>query len=165
MGRTLLPINTLLYSDAVTTLAFRPYSSADLEPCLKLFEANCPAYFAANERADYEHFLAGGAPGYRVCETQSQIVGAFGLAQESGACRVQWIMISPQVQRAGLGTTMMNEALAQARRSGARALLIAASHKSAPFFARFGARTVRDTPDGWGPGMHRIDMQLELSAG
>ena len=147
----------------MTTLAFRPYSSADLEPCLALFDRNSPANFAANERADYERFLRDRAPGYRVCETGSQIVGAFGLIEESGACRVQWIMISPQLQRAGLGTAMMTEALAQARRRGARALLIAASHKSAPFFARFGARTVRNTPDGWGPGMHRIDMQVELA--
>jgi GNAT superfamily N-acetyltransferase len=146
----------------VTRIVFRPYSSADLEPCLALFDGNCPAYFALNERADYERFLRGGAPGYRLCETESEVVGAFGLVRESGACRVQWIMISPRIQRAGLGTAMMTEALAQARSSGAHALLIAASHKSAPFFARFGARAVRDTPDGWGPGMHRIDMRLEL---
>jgi hypothetical protein len=42
---------------------------------------------------------------------------------------------------------------------------IAASHRSAPFFARFGAETVRETPDGWGPGMHRIDMELTVHAG
>ena len=149
----------------MTSIAFRSYSSADLEPCLRLFDNNCPTYFAPNERAEYQHFLRDGAPGYSVCEAESQIVGAFGLVQQSGICRVQWIMISPHIQRAGLGTAMMNEALARARSGGARALLIAASHKSAPFFARFGARAVRDTPNGWGPGMHRIDMQLELDAG
>ena len=41
-----------------------------------------------------------------------------------------------------------------------RPVSIAASHKSAPFFARFGARIVETTPDGWGPGMHRVDMEL-----
>ena len=29
---------------------FRPYEAADRERCLALFDANCPAYFAANER-------------------------------------------------------------------------------------------------------------------
>jgi GNAT superfamily N-acetyltransferase len=147
----------------MASIAFRPYEHADLELCLGLFDGNCPANFAANERADYERFLRDGASGYRVCELQAQVVGAFGLSEESGGCRVQWIMLSPHVQKAGLGTAMVNEAIGQARRRGAQALLIAASHRSAPFFARFGARSIRHTPDGWGPGMHRIDMRLELT--
>jgi GNAT superfamily N-acetyltransferase len=146
----------------MASVAFRAYATADLELCLRLFDANCPAYFAPNERAEYEGFLRAGASGYRICELDSQVVGAFGLSEEAGACRVQWIMISPRVQRAGLGTAMINEALGQARRLGAQSLLIAASHRSAPFFARFGARSVQETADGWGPGMHRIDMRLEL---
>jgi hypothetical protein len=54
----------------------------------------------------------------------------------------------------------MARVLEKARTSGMRVLRIAASHKSAPFFAGFGAEAVAETPDGWGPGMHRIDMEL-----
>ena len=31
---------------------FRPYSSADREACLANFDANCPAFFAPDERAE-----------------------------------------------------------------------------------------------------------------
>ncbi len=36
---------------------FRPYQTADREACLGLFDANCPEFFAPNERADYVAFL------------------------------------------------------------------------------------------------------------
>ena len=39
---------------------------------------------------------------------------------------------------------------------------IAANHLSAPFFAKFGAKTVLETKDGWAPDMHRVDMELHL---
>jgi hypothetical protein len=32
-----------------------------------------------------------------------------------------------------------------------------------PFFARFGAVEARRTSDGWGPGMHRVDMVLAVA--
>ncbi|WP_242112849.1 hypothetical protein [Luteimonas aquatica] len=44
--------------------------------------------------------------------------------------------------------------------SGRPTLHISASHKSAPFFARFGALETARVPDGWGPGMHRVEMRL-----
>jgi hypothetical protein len=39
-------------------------------------------------------------------------------------------------------------------------LHIAASHKSAPFFAKFGAQELTTIVNGWGPAMHRVDMLL-----
>jgi hypothetical protein len=47
---------------------------------------------------------------------------------------------------------------AAAEAAGGGRVKIAASHLSAPFFAKFGAVPLRTTDDGWGPGMHRVDM-------
>ncbi len=38
-------------------LIFCDYSNSHLEDCLKLFDQNCPKYFATNERQDYIAFL------------------------------------------------------------------------------------------------------------
>ena len=103
-------------------MTFRPYQAADRDACLALFDANCPAFFAPNERGDYAAFLADGGD-YHVALSGGRIVGAEG-----------------RVPR----------------------LHIAASHRSAPFFARFGSQTVKTTPNGWGPGMDRVDMVLRL---
>ena len=43
---------------------FRAYEAADLPACMILFDANCPAYFAPNERAEFETFLGLKPAGY-----------------------------------------------------------------------------------------------------
>ena len=56
----------------------------------------------------------------------------------------------------------MTEARRLAKAAGKQVIDIAASHLSAPFFARFGANEVSFTREGWGPAMHRVDMELAL---
>ena len=155
-------------TDAGSTLRFRGYRAADRDGCLALFDANCPSAFAPNERAEYEAFLDDAAGAYEVCVMDDEIVGAFGLGGDP-ALRLRWIMVHPQRQGLGIGTRVMGrvrEAAGEAARDAAQpdhaSVHIAASHRSAPFFARFGARVVGETPDGWGPGMHRIDMVLPV---
>ena len=108
-------------------------------------------------------YLDAGPEGYEVCELGGRIVAAFGLAPVDGrGCSLNWIMLHPDSQGAGIGTAIMERVIALGRESGSTLIEIAASHKSAPFFARFGAIAKEHTADGWGPGMDRVDMVLEL---
>ena len=139
----------------------RPYQLPDEAACLALFDENCPEFFAPNERADYQSFLRGDIATYEVCLLDDRLVGAFGVYPVgSGGLALRWILVSPNVQGKGIGSTIMERVIAVARAANGVPLQIAASHKSAPFFARFGARVVTTTPDGFGPGMHRVDMVL-----
>lgn len=141
--------------------AIRPYQSGDHDACLALFDANCPAFFAPNERADYLRFLDGKTAHYRVCLIGDRVVGAFGvLPDEPQGLALRWILLSPDLQGQGLGRMIMAQVAELIRAHGATSLYIGASHRSAPFFAKFGARETARTPDGWGPGMHRVDMTL-----
>jgi GNAT superfamily N-acetyltransferase len=151
-------------TEAGSTLRFRGYRAADRGGCLALFDANCPSAFAPNERAEYEAFLDEEAGAYEVCVMNDEIVGAFGLGGDE-ALRLRWIMVHPQRQGLGIGTRVMGrvrEVAGEDAQPDHALVHIAASHRSAPFFARFGARAVREIPDGWGPGMHRIDMVLPV---
>jgi len=140
---------------------FRAYQPADEASCLALFDENCPAFFAPNEQDDYRDFLAGDVRRYEVCLIGDRVVGAFGvLPSIEGGLALRWILLSPNVQGQGIGSAIMARVLVALRGQGGGALQIAASHKSAPFFAKFGAREVVTTPDGFGPGMHRVDMVL-----
>jgi len=144
-------------------VSFRVYRPADREACLRLFDANCPAFFAPNERADYLAFLDAEAADYEVCLSGDRLVGAFGLSPGAPEERsLRWILLHPELHGHGLGSAIMTRVLSVARDAGVRRLRIAASHRSSPFFARFGAQVVATTPDGWGPGMHRVDMELAL---
>ena len=148
------------------TPGFRPFESSDTSACLAVFDMNCPAFFAPDEREDYAEFLAGAPTMYEVCVSDGRVLGAFGVtAGNSGDARVNWILLHPAAKGAGVGAAMMQRAIGHARNAGATRLDIAASHLSEPFFARFGARTVSRLTDGWGEGMHRHDMVLTLSAG
>jgi GNAT superfamily N-acetyltransferase len=139
---------------------FRPYQSADLAALLALFDGNCPEFFAPNERDDYVEFLAATPAGYEVCLFGGKIVGAFGMLREEQGLSLRWILVSPDAQGRGLGRAIMVRVVAAVHAHGGEPLHIAASQKSAPFFTKFGAKEVRRIPDGWGPGMHRVDMLL-----
>lgn len=141
---------------------FRRYASADRDTCLRLFDAMCPKYFAPNERADYEAFMTDADGDYQVCLVEGQVTGAYGvLAEGPTGLALRWILIAPEHHGHGLGSAIMHRVVAAVRARGPSArLYIGASHLSAPFFARFGARELLTTPNGWGPGMHRVDMEL-----
>lgn len=144
-------------------ITFRPYSFAERETCLSLFDANCPEFFAPNERADYSNFLDTTPSGYELCIANDQVAGAFGLIGTGTLRRsLNWIMLNPQFQGLGIGSAVMARVTALAIVAGLETVDIAASHKSAPFFAKFGASTTGTIPDGWGPGMHRVDMSLSI---
>jgi GNAT superfamily N-acetyltransferase len=142
---------------------FRPYTSSDRATCRALFDQNCPRFFAPNERAGYEEFLDTWAAHYQVCLLDGQVVGAFGILPdpEQGHA-LRWIVLTPTLQGQGLGSAIMNRVLGSLKAAGVGRLSIGASHLSAPFFARFGASEIARTPHGWGPGMHRVDMVLEV---
>lgn len=138
----------------------------DLESaCLRLFDANCPAFFAPNERPAYAAFLERLAPGYFVKREIGEVVAAFGLSDEGlpARRRLTWIMVHPDRQGEGLGRRVMAAVSDLARAGGATTVDIAASHLSAPFFARSGAKTLSSTLNGWGPDMHRVDMEWPLA--
>jgi GNAT superfamily N-acetyltransferase len=144
-------------------ITFRPYSSGDQETCLGLFDANCPEFFAPNERSDYREFLETGPDGYELCVVAGSVAGAFGLIGDSASRRrLNWIMLNPRYHGHGAGRAIMDRVVARACGEGIRTVDIAASQKSAPFFGKFGALTLQVIENGWGPGMHRVDMELPV---
>ena len=143
-------------------MKFIAYDTSFLDDCLRLFDENCPQYFAKNEKEDYLHFLKALPSSYYVVMVDKLIVSAFGLSIDTLAQRgrLSWILVSPNAKGTGLGVQMMAFAKNKAIENHLLVIDIAASHLSAPFFAKFGAQTQKQTLDGWGRGMHRVDMEL-----
>jgi hypothetical protein len=63
----------------VVDVTFRSYNSADCQACTDIFDANCPGFFAPNERQEYDKFPADVPTGYEVCEFDGGVRGAFGV--------------------------------------------------------------------------------------
>ena len=144
-------------------VGFRAYTDGDLDRCLAIFDANCPVFFAPNERLRFFEFLESGPTGYQVCEHGGHVVGAFGLFDDGDdAQSLNWIMIDPEAQGIGIGAAIMRRVIETCHQSETPLVRIAASHRSAPFFEKFGAVRTSLTEHGWGPGMHRVDMELHV---
>ena len=58
------------------SVVFRPYCSTAFQACTDIFDANCPEFFAPNERQEYEEFLTDVSHGYEVCEVDGRVLGA-----------------------------------------------------------------------------------------
>lgn len=145
-------------------LQFRSYDNSCLGACLKLFDENCPQFFSKNEREDYLEFLRNRSEAYEVGLSDEKIVAAYGMSfdQQLNRGRISWIMVSPLSKGRGIGAGIMHRVKELAEVKGVGAIDIAASHLSAPFFGKFGAKELKSTTNGWGPNMHRIDMELVL---
>lgn len=144
-------------------VTFRPYTTIDQQSCIDLFDANCPEYFAPEERAHYLQFLATCPQGYELCDVKGSVVGAFGLFDvdtHSSEKILRWILLDTQAQGLGIGSTIMARVAESAIAAGATVVHIATSHKAKAFFEKFGAQVQSVTGNGWGPGMHRVDMSI-----
>ena len=146
-------------------VSIRRYDISYRDRMLAIFDANTPAFFAANERMDFARYLDENAVRYEVCEQDGEIVAGFAVAPGTmGRAHLNWILVDPTAQGGGIGNAMMDAARQRALDQGAAMLDIAASQHSAPFFLRHGAHALGRTDNGWGPDMHRIDMELPLGA-
>ncbi len=149
-------------ANELSGIPFRPYKPTDRDACLRLIDENTPAFFAPNERADYTAYLDGPPKHYWVLPHEQEIMAAFGFSTQGTRGRIQWIMTSDKTRGTGIGRRMMRLVIQIAEEATIVHIDIAASQLSAPFFARYGAKEKGIIPDGWGPGLDRVDMVLTL---
>lgn len=146
-------------------LEFKNYTPSDYDNCLFLFDLNCPSFFAAEERADYISFLATNQELYLLGRLGHEIVSAFGIEMgENRICGIAWLMVHPEYHRKGYRSAMMAFVLKYARKHRIVKILLSTSQHSADFFEQFGAYETSRIENGWGVGMHRIDMEIDLPA-
>lgn len=148
------------------TASLRPYTASDRPACLALFDSNVPAFFAVHERAEFADHLDQMAPEpapFLVVAFQGQPIACGGLSlQGDGAASLSWGMVGRDWQGRGMGTLLTKARLDLARSSGITRLTLATSQHTAAFYARFGFVVEAITPDGFAPGLDRVDMALDL---
>jgi GNAT superfamily N-acetyltransferase len=160
-------------------MILRLYTPDDQGACLRIFRANIPRYFLTQEEPDFLAYLADPGPHYAVVEAVAEeaagttgsegrepsdarrIVGCGGPAMDAdGTWSVCWMMVDPELQGRGLGRRMVAHCRAVvARESPGGVLRLDTSQHTEGFYHRMGFETVSRTEDGYGPGMHRIEMR------
>ncbi|BDP42366.1 N-acetyltransferase [Deinococcus aetherius] len=149
----------------------RPFTPADREACLALFDSNVPDFFLPQERAEFEAWLgqpfdSGEYGEYFVLEDGGRVVACGGVWLDPGQAErpagFSWGMVAREAHHRGYGSALLRFRLERLRELGAREVHLDTSQHTAPFYARFGFREVRRTPSGYGPGLDRVDMVAEL---
>jgi ribosomal protein S18 acetylase RimI-like enzyme len=143
----------------------RPIDAQDIPACLALMRGNVPRYFSEQDLADFGPWLAARTSPFLVLVEDERIVacGGYRVDAATGEAGLTWGMVEREDQRRGLGSLLLRERLAMIEgEPGVRAVVLDTSQHSRGFFERHGFRAVAETPDGYGPGLDRIDMRLEI---
>ena len=142
---------------------FRSYQSADQAACLAIFDSNTPPFFDPTERPGFESFLERQPCPYFVLEQIGQVVACGGYCtQENRDIVLAWGMVRRDLHKRGLGSILLRERLAHIRANhpGQRVVIDTSQHSQA-FFERQGFRITGGQENYYGPGLHRIDMELK----
>ncbi|GHF62796.1 putative N-acetyltransferase YhbS [Deinococcus metalli] len=147
----------------------RPYRPDDRAACLALFASNMPHSFLPHEHAEFVEWLDGlDTPAaderaeYTVAQDGGRIVACGGIWWTEHASGFAWGMVERGLQRRGYGTLLVQARLERLRALGVAEVALDTSQHTAPYYARFGFREVRRVPDGYGPGLDRVDMVARL---
>lgn len=145
-------------------LTFRPYHADDFAACLALFDGNTPEFFAPNERAEFLAFLREIGPWpYLVGEAGGQVVACGGFEVAGETASLTFGMVDRARQGQGIGQALTRARLAAIRAApGVARVAIETSQLSAGFYDRLGFRVTEVTENGFGPGLDRWVMVLDL---
>lgn len=150
------------------TMHFRPYRPADRAACLAIFDSNVPQFFARHERREFADFLDAPTCTYFVVEDATGIVigcGGYHYDADTRRAVLCWGMVTRAQHRTGVGSLLLRQRLRHlcAASGGQAVLTLMTSQHTCGFFARFGFVTTQITEDGFAPGLHRVDMTLDLT--
>lgn len=144
------------------TVSIRPYLPDDRQACLAIFLSNVPAYFAPAEQPDFEAYLDEPPSNHVVVIRDNRLLACGGWYVHEGVGRLSWGMVMQTHHRASLGSFLLSWRLKQIfLLPDIDEVHLETSQHSAGFFNRYGFEAVRTTLNGYGPGLHRVDMVLQ----
>lgn len=146
----------------------RAYATVDRSRCLAIFDSNVPESFSPAERLAFERFLDELPGPYLLLEdTTGDLIACGGYAVVTSVPRADlcWGMVARDRQGSGYGRLLTELRLEGIRCYGdVSEVVMNTSQHTRRFYERLGFTTVSVTPDGFGPGLDRCDMRLDLPA-
>ncbi|NML38849.1 GNAT family N-acetyltransferase [Chitinophaga sp. G-6-1-13] len=155
-------------------MTIRPYTAADKHACLNAFRSNMPRFFAPEELNDFDAWLDTQAQRdladkdksecYFVIETNGQVIGCGGyyVRPDKTTAVMTWGMLHQQYHKQGWGKQLFQYRVSIIKEvCPACTIQLDTTQHSAPFFAKMGFAVTKVTPDFYGPGLDRYDMELK----
>ena len=147
-------------------MEIRPYSIADRDACLAVFDSNSPAFFDASERPGFAAFLDGSKTDYFVMEYDESIVGwgGFAIDSEHSLANLLWGMVRLDSHKLGLGRFLLLYRIREISKvAGVQRVRLRASQLTAGFFEKQGFKVTDVVKNGYAIGIDRVEMVMKLS--
>jgi N-acetylglutamate synthase-like GNAT family acetyltransferase len=141
-------------------MELRPYSPADRDLCLSVFDSNTPRFFDPGARPEFEAFLDRQTCSYFVMEHDGAIVGCGGYAieKDKALARLVWGMVRSDSQKLGLGRYLLLFRLREITKAGGiQTVHLDAPQHSAQFYKKQGFKVEGIVKDD------RVEMVMKLA--
>ncbi len=142
--------------------SFVRYSAGHREGCLAVFDSNADRYFAPFERDLFAEFLGDRAlsePFWVLLESE-RVTGCGGYYLQDGTAYLNWGMIERSQHGRGHGQFLLDRRLEQIRAECAgRPIRIETTQHTQGFFQKHGFGVIACAPDGFAPGLDRVEME------
>lgn len=141
-----------------------PYRAEHRPACLSIFDGNLPEYVAAHERDDFATFLdRASCPYFVVQDDLGELVACGGYGLEPDRARLCWGLVRRDHHRRGIGRFLLIARLVRILdQAGPVQVAMDTSQKTSAFFERFGFKVTERIPDGYWPGLDKLEMSLML---
>jgi ribosomal protein S18 acetylase RimI-like enzyme len=160
-------------------MLIRPYAKKDREPCIAIFDSNCPKFFDESERSMFLLWLdhQGDAsinyksPTYTNAEADAYYVieipntgviacAGFYILKVVKETRLAWGMIHSDFHQKGFGTLMYKHRRKKIKQHWPHYLItLGTSQHTFGFYQKMGMQVKAIFKDGYGIGLDRYDME------
>lgn len=144
----------------------RPYTLADRDLCLAIFDSNVPHYFDPIERERFSSFLMAPLGHYFVVERDGEVVacGGYLVLSDPSVAELTWGMVKNDRHGGGLGR-FLTQARLDVMKSlpGVTRAYINTSQHVQGFYSTIGFAVTSVEVDGHGRGIDSVKMELTIS--
>jgi ribosomal protein S18 acetylase RimI-like enzyme len=150
-------------------MIYRPYTPADRDACLSVFDSNAARFFSPGDRAEFAQFLEA-PPGFYgiLCDDAGVVVGCGGIASakdDPQVAALTWGMVHADHHGRGWGRFLTHARLRRlAEMPDVQRVVLHTSQETAGFYRTLGFREVKVTPNGYREGLDRHDLELSVDA-
>ena len=143
------------------------YCEGDRADCLAIFDGNLPKFFAPEERDEFSDYLdrveRDEHPYLTVRQGEAMVAcGGLWIDAQRREARLAWGMVARDLHGRGIGRMLTEARLALARETpGVERVGLETSQHTFGFYEKFGFRTTKITPNGFGAGLDCYAMTLD----
>ena len=142
------------------TVQIIPFESRFKSELLTLFDLNCPAFFAPEERSDFLEYLGEKVEDYFVVFYQNKLVACGGINYPDGLARavLSWDIIHPDFHKKGIGTNLVQYRIRHIQTKGVFQIGVRTSQMVYSFYEKNGFQLKQIQKEYWAIGYDLYDM-------